>query len=452
MRRRLGAGLASMVLLGGALIGGGTPSGAAPLLTENFTGSSLSDPTNWLLASGDSSAPPCLTAATTSDVQLLGGGTSIAGCAASAIDSAGSGALRLTQASTSQSGTMQYVNAISTADGLDIDFFLAQYGGNGADGLSFFLKNGANTNNAGGRSGGALGYSGCLGQICGEFSGPGIPGALLGVGFDLFGNFSLAGLAGPAGTTCSVSEPGARSSSIAVRGGDLSTAQDGGAGYCYLGGTGVGGVNYSGASRSAAARKVRIVIDPATATNPQARIYMSGSDLSLPTTPAVEVPLPAEYLAASTFKFGFSGSTGGQTNNHEVWGLQINPATPPASYSRCKGTGSYDTSAGTESFNFVAAVKKTVFDGTLAWKQGSTTKFDGVLTSCVDTADGVVMQGSGVLQVKVGKTWTSRSVPVRVTVSATSKTAPGAFAATFDPDGTPLITSGTLRSGAIQIG
>ena len=47
----------------------------------------------------------------------------------------------------------------------------------------------------------------------------------------------------------------------------------------------------------------------------------------------MQVDAPAELIAATSFKFGFSAATGSVTNNHEVWNLTIesvNPVTPPS--------------------------------------------------------------------------------------------------------------------------
>lgn len=320
-RRRVLAGLAALATIASSVSAVTLlerPSSAASLsFAEPFSGTLLSDPSNWRLSALAGSASPCLSAATTSQTLAAG---SIGPCATT--DAAGSGVLRLTNTSANQAGSLQYVNPLSTSAGLDITFSLAQWGGSGADGLSFYLKDGTNTNYAVGFNGGALGYTGYGGNAAPPANG--IPGALLGIGFDRFGNFALPDLALGAG--CADKGPGLRSSSIIVRSGDTSDAKDGSRGFCYLGGTASSGVSYSGGDRSAAKRAVRIVLDPSTNATPKVKIYMSGSDQVLPNTPTVEVDQPAEYKNASTFKFGFSAATGGSTDNHEVWGLGITQA------------------------------------------------------------------------------------------------------------------------------
>ena len=79
----------------------------------------------------------------------------------------------------------------TTREGIDISFNAAlyDYGGSAqADGLVFYLKNGSdNATGAAslGLAGGSLGYSSCS-SSCGT---PGLSGALLGIGFDAYGNF-----------------------------------------------------------------------------------------------------------------------------------------------------------------------------------------------------------------------------------------------------------------------
>jgi hypothetical protein len=57
----------------------------------------------------------------------------------------------------------------------------------GADGFSFFIKDGRNTDDSAGTGGGALGYALALTDL----SSRSIRGGLLGVGFDFYGAFSI---------------------------------------------------------------------------------------------------------------------------------------------------------------------------------------------------------------------------------------------------------------------
>lgn len=102
--------------------------------------------------------------------------------------------LRVTPPLNTQSALMLYNSPLSAEGGLDMEFKFAMYGGVNpdaiiADGLSFFLKDGANTDDGPGQTGSGLGYALRLNGDGGP-DGPGVRGALLGIGFDYFGNFS----------------------------------------------------------------------------------------------------------------------------------------------------------------------------------------------------------------------------------------------------------------------
>jgi len=311
------------------------PAQAAPgKLTEDFTTSSLFNPNNWVATgTGSEVAHPCLTARDSSSAALsLSQGTNLPGCSTSP-DSNGAGALYLTTNDNGQAATMLYNQALSTAGGLDISFYQAQYGGDGADGISFFVKDGSKTDLTVGKPGGNLGYKG-------------IPGALFGIGFDSYGNWMNQGYYDGAckdSATSVANVLGGVPKALAVRGPDTSVNKDGTAGFCLLPGgfvapNGAIGPEYFGKNldtREIASRPVRILVDPSTNTNPKIRVYMwkSGSlSQDVSTAPiALTVDQPAEYKAAGTFKFGFSSSTGGAKDIHAIWGLDIAPLVPASS-------------------------------------------------------------------------------------------------------------------------
>jgi len=210
-------------------------------------------------------------------------------------EGAGNGWLRLTSASGNQAGTAIYNTAFPSTDGIVVRFSYATYGGSGADGFSFFLLDGSTVNPQPGPSGGALGYSRSGGSN-------GLANAYVGIGFDEFGNFSADNLLGtPPGSTPFTPN------SIALRG-----SGNGLTGYRYLTGKVVGQGIATGSR--AGARPVEIIILGGKIT---VKVdYGSGYvteineyDLSAATG---QVTLPA------TFKLGFSGSTGGSTNFHEI--------------------------------------------------------------------------------------------------------------------------------------
>ena len=121
------------------------------------------------------------------------GQTLVGGAKSKLPDVAGSGALRLTNGRTSYHATGAIVSPtpFPSNQGLDITFTTVTYGGDndgghGADGMSFFLVDGARKFSDVGTTGGVLGYA------CAHFDGvraDGISGGYLGLGIDEYGNF-----------------------------------------------------------------------------------------------------------------------------------------------------------------------------------------------------------------------------------------------------------------------
>lgn len=226
-------------------------------------------------------------------------------------------ALRITDATTSKSGFVLYNASISTNKGVDVTFQQAQWGGSGADGIVFFVKNAANTSNLPGATGGALGYSP---NTMGDTS-PGLPGALLGIGLDAHGAFGEAN-----GNGCDSSLTGTTGTgsvnAITLRGPGNNLD-----GYCLLANSYLLKENgkltlindYT--SRAQADRKVRVVIDAATKADARVTVYYQDEQI-------IQVPLPEEFSDVSNIKIGFSAGTGGLHNNHEVWGLASQAADP----------------------------------------------------------------------------------------------------------------------------
>ncbi len=318
--RRLTAQLGALCVLASVIVVGGPPSAGAAgtmLLSDSFTGATVSSSSYRV---GGSSFTPCLTAS--------GTGASTPGRCSGASDAAGSGALRLTPAVGDRTGFLLYDQPLPTKAGLDIEFNFYQYGGNGADGISFFLADGAHTLTAPGAAGGALGY-----HVRGAE--PGLNHGLLGVGFDAWGNYGhewndAPGHAGSqerdeGGVTCdtSVLPNGLRPDSIAVRGPMGANQYDG---YCLLGSpvTVPGGIDNTGTStRGAALRQARIVIDPPGDASPKVRVYVDG-------TLRVTVDQPPVLATTPTFKFGWAASTGGSHNVHEINFLAVESVVPIA--------------------------------------------------------------------------------------------------------------------------
>lgn len=310
--------------------------GGSAIVVESFTHASTSS-SNWALPAAPTGANvACLTASPNSSQ------TPIPGCALSPTDADGSGALRLTDAGNSEEGGVAFTQTLPTTKGLDVTFDSYQYGGNGADGIGFFL---AATNPASpgppaniGQPGGELGYA----------SGPttGLDDGYLGIGIDAYGNFSNSdfdgsGCSDPPWVGVSARVPG----QVTVRG-----PGNGSVGYCPLTSTAAtdGGSLQAldggpGGTRAASVVPVEIAINPSaislTTTSGlvvPARHYAVaftpiGGPLqsftgTLPTTANGEIPsgtIPSAWINAATglpyqLTMGWVGSTGGLTDIHEI--------------------------------------------------------------------------------------------------------------------------------------
>jgi hypothetical protein len=239
------------------------------------------------------------------------------------------GALLLTDATGFQKGFALYDEAISVTRGFDVTFSQAQWGGDGADGIVFFVKKGSDTSTTPGATGGAMGYAPNGAAVPAT---DGLSGALLGIGLDSFGNFADAG---SNGTGCSTTLNGPVANAITVRGDG-----QGQVGYCLLAApynlatNSLSPLSASYATRLEAARVVRVVIDPANASDPRVTVYYDGG-----TEPVIDIALPAAFSAVPTVKIGFSAGTGGSTNNHNVWGL-TSTAAPTTEEEELAPTGS----------------------------------------------------------------------------------------------------------------
>jgi hypothetical protein len=330
-------------------------------LDEPFTGATLNNPTKWIsMRGGTANEWPCLTAASTPLTVTPG---TVEACVNQGGSTAvsGEGAMRLTRRRPAgvgepkgSAGSLLYTDALSATEGLDISFSIRMESNEAADGISFFLKDGANAANTVGQAGGSLGYS-LLGP---DPLNPnnlvplvGVPGALFGVGFDGFGSFSADAIASadPVCPNTGATRGAIRSfpslaqakSSLVVRGPDLSGSKDGSVGYCYLAGM---DVTFS----SSTFQRVRVKVDPQSGASTTLSVYLAPhtSPTVLPAAPT----LTTTVALTSTFRFGFSASTGYWSNNHDLRGLTIRPAGPTltsVATSAATGSGTGPTSGGT---------------------------------------------------------------------------------------------------------
>lgn len=335
--RRAAAGLAATTVAGALLLSGAGAAQAAPpaqtvFLDQSFAGASAGP--DFLLPATPSGNVACLTAGT--DVTA----SPIPGCRF-ANDPEGSGALRLTDTGTSQSGGVGSTVSVPTAQGLDVTFDSWQYGGGAADGLTFYL---AATDPFDpevptrlGGIGGSLGYSPQDSQL-------GLANGYLGVGLDAYGNFANPAFSGnscpPVG--------GAGSNALTLRG-----PGNGSTGYCVLSSTRVDGNlrGFDGVRDEAGRVPVEVAVNPSadTVTSPSGLevpagsyvVSLQGSFGSAPTI--TQGPLPS-LLGSSTdpswydpttgvpykLTFGWTGGTGSLSDYHEIANARATTLVGPA--------------------------------------------------------------------------------------------------------------------------
>lgn len=274
---------------------------ASTIFLDEPFGASWTAGSEWIVATGSTFTPQIVTNAAFSPTS----------------------AMRLTNTSTSRNSALIYAEPQPTSQGLDVSFRQSQWGGSGADGMAFFLQKGTETSTASGSLGGALGYSAEHGA-----NKPGLPSGLIGIGLDRFGNFINPAFSG---SNCGDSNLGQKANSLMIRG-----AGNGTLGYCRLGWVQNADTSWSSGtnSRAGRAKSVRITIDPSTEASPKVSVWVCAVATRCDTaaTPTLSIAAPADLLNEPTIRFGFSAGTGGFTNNHEIWDLQVGSVKqfPPA--------------------------------------------------------------------------------------------------------------------------
>lgn len=244
------------------------------------------------------------------------------------------GALRLTEAVLDQKGYVYIDIPFTSSFGVKASFEYFSYGGDGADGLTVFLFDGASNVFSPGGFGGSLGYAPRLG-------GSGLTRAYMGIGFDSFGNFGNTSEAkrGSFPGQSSVLHP----NSIVVRG-----PGDGSNGYEFIAGvkTNEGGdfglpadqrfpISSGGVGTGRVTdpnmpgyRKVLVKLKPdESGIGFRLDVEMiftqvQGNPRQISLLENVGYPYPAP----ETLKIGFAAATGGQTNIHEIRNLLIEVA------------------------------------------------------------------------------------------------------------------------------
>ena len=305
----------------------------------------------------------CLTAS--QDVTNTGLSSNVPGCAPGLTglpaggDISGDGALRLTSnrvgyldagrsfVGQGERGSFIVDTPFSRTEGLIIEFDFFVYNGRssgngvppGADGLSFFILDGSTASPEPGAFGGSLGYAQANNT---GVTNDGATNGFLGIGFDVFGNYS-AGTEGRQGGT------GAQADVIAVRG-----SGSGQTGYRFINGvtsnsiigtglddtTTIGTANEkTRAQGGVSGRRARITITSngfltlQLAPNTQEPVADSSyrnvfTNLDLKNGLPVNGQNTLSPIPPS-FKFGFAASTGFSTAIHEIRNFIIRPIVAP---------------------------------------------------------------------------------------------------------------------------
>ncbi|TFB16420.1 DUF11 domain-containing protein, partial [Microbacterium sp. 3H14] len=237
------------------------------------------------------------------------------------------GWLQLNDESQNRNGGMVFDRALPANAGLAIEFDQAQYGGSGADGISFFLSDGSRSLTSTGGIGASLGYAPF---IFGGTSQEGVAGGYLGVAFDAWGYNTnddqgrgvgcpaLSGYLSPprVGNTVTLRGPG-----------------DGYEGYCFLASTRLGppggASTLPGEIRNAvgpdeAVRNVRVTVSPDEFPVVTVEIDFTGTRTAYQTV----LSYVMDERPPATYKFGFAASTGAETDVHLIRNVQVMSVNP----------------------------------------------------------------------------------------------------------------------------
>ena len=318
------------------------------LVGESFRNTNFDNTDNWIKA-GDT----CLTAGTnacaytqdSSDIQGVG---------------SGKGYLQLTDNSRGRSGAVLYNQAIPSRQGLDITFdeyeyhttSQGDYGNTGADGMSFFLTDGAATLSKPGAAGAGLGYASKDDDTSNgrDDKEEGIAQGVLGVGLDMFGNFSKEhdGNREVGGQSCPAALDGT-SDSVTLRGaGAMNSSGKWLEGYCRLStqpNVGLGTDPATAEENDANGKTVRIRISALEEGQQHQTVTVWIGSRQVMT-------YQLEYQLPTTIKFGFSASTGGNHQVHLVRNLTAYSVTPVSAISVTKQVDKDRVPAWTPEYTF----------------------------------------------------------------------------------------------------
>ncbi len=293
--------------------------GGTPLVNEKFEGAVVTDP------NFGSQGRTCLTGASSAPPP---GAANVPPCPVSQngpVPPRGGlpGYLQFTDVANNIAGSILYNRPIPSSAGVVATFDQWQYAGSGADGIAFFLVDGATTLTTTGGLGGSLGYA----QRNSE---PGVVQGYLGIGFDAFGNFYNDGE--NRGNGCAMKPPNLHNPNQLVP--DVVTLRGPGnglTGYCWLGSTTTNtvpptsalGGSLRAATLAAGRRTISLTITPA----PTPRVMVS-IDFYDGRGSVQFLNIPAPPNPPATYKFGWSGSTGGSTDIHLIRNVVVKTVNP----------------------------------------------------------------------------------------------------------------------------
>ncbi|MBC6989192.1 T9SS type A sorting domain-containing protein [Hymenobacter sp. BT491] len=242
--------------------------------------------------------------------------------AATGADANGAGYLRLTTANLNLAGTAIDQSTFPAPQGFSISFEFFSYGGTGADGFSVYLIDGSTSTFRIGADGGSLGYAQRTSTTNNvTTTAPGVSNGYIGIGIDEYGNYANGSEGRSGGYVASGTIPDA----ITIRGAGNGTAATE---YPYIASSGtLTGLSLdvtTARAQSGSTDYRRAFIDFIPFTNssgtPAYRVTVRIQNGNAVTTALsnIEVPPPPP-----TLRIGFSGSTGGSTNVHEIRNLAI---------------------------------------------------------------------------------------------------------------------------------
>jgi autotransporter-associated beta strand protein len=253
------------------------------------------------------------------------GGNYTPNLTANTIDTPGNGWLRLTDNAANRSTFAFYDDQIFSVNAqvqIEFDYAFWNSTGTGADGITFFLVDGAINASTfdPGSYGGSMGYA----QRTGD---PGMAGGYLGFGLDNYGNYSSSseGRNGGLGT-------GLYANRIAVRGPESSDYEFIAASAPLQTLSGGGQMDFPTYTTrpdqgGADFRSFRLTLDANNQLTVEMKFGASGSYIT-----AFAADLSA-YDRPDTFKIGFTGATGGDNEIHEIRNTQVTMSPwQPGSY------------------------------------------------------------------------------------------------------------------------